>query len=179
MNFLELTSYIDEEQGYDGFPDFTDDVWPLLTRKAEEIEGLFLFHSSRGVGWAGHYEVVMGRIVRLKSLNELTKDELGKIEHWSFYGGHLNVLFRVSSESSLLRELCNFYPSVNLSSDDVDQLALKQESLAELRAFTAALPQELVFFSFAHDADPLYVFGHLETLRVLLRTVYATSQRLK
>src|SRR5687768_9835781 len=97
-------------------------------------------------------------------MDELTNDELSKIEHWSFYGGHLNVLYRVSTESPLLEELCSLYPVVKLSSEDTDQIGLGQESLTELQAFTAASPR-LLHFSFAHDADPLCIFGDLERLR--------------
>ena len=170
MNFLELTSYIGDAQGYAETPDFRSDVWPLLKREAKEIDGVFLFRndSSSSVRLMGHYQIITENIICIGSADELTDHELSKLEHWSFYGGHLTVLYRVSTESSLLRELCNLYPSTHLSSDDIDQLGLRQESLMELRAFVAASPKEFLHFSFAHDADPLYIFGELETLRALL-----------
>lgn len=178
MNFLELTSWIGGPEEYAEFPEFQSDVWPLLRRKAHEIEGVFLFRSepSRSLGWAGGYEMVTERIARLSSTADLTEPEFNELQYLSFYRGHLSVLYRVSSENSLLHELCSMYPTVGLSSDEIDQLALRPESLAELRAFTDALPQEAVHFAFAHDGDPLFVFGHLETLRSLLRSYYASQQ---
>ena len=171
MNFLELTSYIGGPQGYADRPEFSDDVWPLLMRKRTEIEGVFLFRNdrSRSLGWAGEYAVVSENIVRIRPMDQLTEHEIDKLKHWSFYGGHLNVLYRVSSESSLLRELCNLYPTIHHSSDDVEPLGLDEEFLPELRVFTAASPS--LHLSFAHDGDPLYVFGELEALRELLRNV--------
>jgi len=172
MNFIELTSYVGGPEGYADFPNFPDHIWPLLTSKRKEIESLYLFRNddSSSLSWPGHYEVVTRRIVRVNSMNALTDHELSRIEHLSFYGGHLNVLYRISTGSSLLSDLCNLFPVVRLSSDDVEQIALDEESLAELRAFTAAMPPELLCFSFAHDADPLYIFGQLEALRDLLRS---------
>lgn len=172
MNFIELTSLIDDEQGYADDPEFQSDIWPLLRRSAKEIDGVFLFrnHRSRGFGWLGPYQVVSQNIVRIQPMAELTDDELDKIKLWSFYAGHLNVLYSATSESSLVRELCRIYPTFSLSSDDIDQLALDPEPLTELRAFTAALPKEVVHFAFAHDGDPLFMFGELETLRALLRS---------
>ena len=172
MNFIELTSLIDDEQGYADDPEFQSDIWPLLTHKAKDINSVFLFrnHGSRGFGWLGPYQVVSQNICRIQPMSELTDDELGKIKQWSFYGGHLNVLYSAASESSLVRELCRIYPSFSLSSDDIDQLALDPEPLTELRAFTAALPKEVVHFAFAHDGDPLFMFGELEVLRALLRS---------
>ena len=174
MNLLELTAYIPEPEGYADLPDFESDVWPLLRRKGQEIENLFLFinDNSRSLAWPGHFELVTRNILRIRSMDELTDRELDRLQVLSFYGGHLNVVYRVPAESSLLLELCSMYPLVKLSSDDIDPLGLNQQSLSELGAFTAALPKELLHFSFSHDADPLYVFGDLETLRDLLRRYY-------
>jgi hypothetical protein len=176
VNFLELTSRIGEPEEYADFPEFQSDVWPLLRQKANEIEGVFVFAQprSRSWSWPGRYEAVSERIVRLSPTTELTQEEFKELEHLSFYGGHLNVLYQLPSGSPLLHELCAMYPTVSLSSDDLDQLALDPEPLAELRAFTDALPQESLHFAFAHDGDPLFVFGYLETLRSLLRSYYAS-----
>lgn len=176
MNFLELTSYIADPQRYAEFPDFKNDVWPLIRSKGKEIESVLLFRndSSSSIGWLGRYEIVTQNIIDIGSMGEFTDHELSKIEHWSFYGGHLNVLYRVSSESSLLKELCSLYPVVNLSSDDPDQLGLGQEFLTELQSFTAASPKFL-YFSFAHDGDPLCIFGDFEALRDLLKRHYASK----
>ena len=170
MNFLELSSEIDDPQGYADFPYFQRDVWPLIRRRATEIESVFLFinEASSSLGWVGYYEMVTRKIMRISSMAELTDDELSRIEQLSYYGGHFNVLYHVSTESSLVRELCNLYPTVKLSRDDADQLGLGEESFTELRAFTVALPKDLLQFSFAHDGEPLYIFGEREALEKLL-----------
>ena len=175
MNFLELTSYIGEPQGYADFPEFQSDVWPLLRRKANEIESVFIFAQPRQArrSWPGRYEPISERIARLSPTSELTQQEFSELQLLSFYAGHLNVIYQISTESSLLRELCALYPVVNLSSDDIDQLGIDPEPLAELRAFTDALPPGFLNYSFSHDGDPLFVFGPLEALRSLLRTYYA------
>src|SRR5689334_1605554 len=177
MNFLELTSYVGGPEGYADFPNFPDHIWPLVTSKAKEVESLYLVQNddSSSLSWPGQYEVVTRRVVRINSLAALTGQELRKVEHLSFYGGHLNVLYRISRASSLLRELCKLFPVVKLSSDDVEQIGLDEESLVELRTFIEALPTEFLCFSFTHDADPLYVFGELEALRELLRSSYGSG----
>ncbi len=170
MNFLELTSLIGEPEEYAEFPEFQSDTWPFLKRNADEIRSVFLFrnHGSRGFGWMGQYQVITRNIIRIGTMNELTEAELLKIHYWSFYEGHLNVLYQVSTEGSLLRELCNMYPVVDLSSDEIDQLALEQEALTELRDFIAASPKGLLHFAFCHDAEPLIIFGELDALNALL-----------
>jgi hypothetical protein len=175
MNFIEATSYIGDPQGYADGPDFSSEVWPLIRRKQKEISNLFLFwnDTSRSLGWPGHYEPITKHIARIRPLSELTDQEIAKLEHWSFYGGHLNVLYQLSAERSLLPDLLHLYPTVKLSSDDVDAVGLGPEYLGELQRFTAASPPGSLHFSFAHDADPLYIFGDLESLRVVLRTDHA------
>lgn len=170
MNFIELTSYIGDPQGYGDGPDFTNDVWPLIRRKQKEIANVFLFRNdtSSSLGWSGYYEPVSNNIGRIRPMSELTQGEIEKLEHWSFYGGHINVIYQLPSESSLLRELLGIYPTVRLSSDDVDEIGLGPEYLAELQRLIAGSPTGSLHFSFSHDADPLYIFGELESLRSLL-----------
>lgn len=170
MNFIELTSYIGDPQGYDDGPDFTKEVWPLIRRKQHEIANVFLFRNDSwsSLGWLGYYEPVSNNIARIRTMMELTQGEIEKLEHWSFYGGHLNVVYQLPGESSLLRELVGMYPTVRLSSDDVDEIGLGPEYLAELQRLIAASPAGSLHFAFSHDADPLYIFGALESLRALL-----------
>jgi hypothetical protein len=78
------------------------------------------------------------------------------------------VVYQLPGESSLLRELLGVYPTVRLSSGDVDAIGLGPEYLAELQRLIAAAPAGSLHFSFSHDADPLYIFGELESLRSLL-----------
>ena len=172
MNFLELTSYIGDPQGYADEPGFTRDVWPLIRSKQKEIANVFLFRNdtSSSLGWSSYYEPVTNNIARIRPMSELTDGEIEKLQHWSFYGGHLNVLYQLPSESSLLHGLISLYPVVKLSSHDVDPIGLDPEYLAELRGFIDASPSGLLHFCFSHDADPLYIFGELESLRSLLRT---------
>ena len=169
MDFLELTSLIGEPEEYADFPDYQSDVWPFMRRKAEEIRSVFLFRTaSRGFNWPGQYQVITQNIIRIGTMGELSDPELRKIHYWSFYEGHLNVLYQVSTEGSLLRELCEMYPVVELSNDEIDQLALDPKPLTELRAFIAAAPQGLLHFAFSHDADPLFIFGDLDQLTALM-----------
>lgn len=176
MNFLELTSYIGEPDGYADSPDFQSDIWPLMRRKAQEIESVFLFRSdkSSSMGWLGHYDLVSQNIIRIGSMSDLNDTELSRIEHWSFYGGHLSVVYRVSIQSSLVHEFCKLFPGVSLSSDDIDQLAMEPELLSELRWLSDESPKEILHFAFAHDADPLFIFGDLDVLRSLLVVHYSS-----
>ena len=175
MNFLELTSYIGEREGYADDPEFLTDIWPRLMGKHHEIENLFLFQNRSGrVGWFGDCQVLSQNLIRIPSLAELSDDELDKIKYWSYYGGHFNVIYQVTTESSLVREFCKLYPSVKLIGDDMDQFPLEQESVVELQSFIATLPKEIVHLSFCHDGDPLQIFGDLEALRELLTIHYST-----
>jgi len=81
----------------------------------------------------------------------------------------LNVLYLIPSEAFLLREIFNLYPSpAKLSNDYFDSLGLADASRLELGKFIGSLPDNHVVAAFAHDADPLYIFGSSNTLRSMV-----------
>ena len=161
MIFLEMESYIEPPLGCPEGPYFDSDLWPLILRRANEIQTLLWFrHEPPGVNES--------HLADLGPLTTQSGQMLETLKHRSYYGGHLNVLYVVQAESLLLRELVKLYPKPGvLYSDSTNNLGLPFEARSELARFVESLPPHGSLLSFAHDADPAYIFGDRETLQEL------------
>jgi hypothetical protein len=101
-------------------------------------------------------------------MTKLSAQMLDLLKHRSYYGGHLNVLYMIPSESPLLTELVKLYPVPGvIDSDSTNDLALSFEARSELARFVEALPRQLAVVSFGHDGDPAFIFGERAALEKL------------
>lgn len=161
MIFLEMESYIEPPLGFPEGPYFDTNLWPLILRRANEVQTVLWFrHEPPGVN-ESHLADLGPLITQCDQMMEMLK-------HRSFYGGHLNVLYVIQAESLLLRELVKLYPKPGvLYSDSTNNLGLPVDARSELARFVESLPPRWSVLSFAHDADPAYIFGDRETLEEL------------
>ena len=169
MYFIELTSYLEPPAGFPTRPYFDEDLWPLLTAHAADIERVLLFqHNSHKAIFPPASKLVSRNIAEIGRLTDVPPNVLATLAHLSFYGGHLNVLYEVSSDSPLLERLIDSYPvSARIANDQVDNLGLAEEARSELAGLVEKLTSRHVLLAFAHDGDPLYVFGAQTTLQSL------------
>ena len=161
MIFLEMESYIEPPLGYPEGPYFQTDLWPLILRRSDEVQTVLWFQ----------YEPPRVNESYLADLGPLTRQPdymMEMLKHRSFYGGHLNVLYVIQAESLLLRELVKLYPQPGvLYSDSTNDLGLPFDARSELARFVESLPPKWAILSFAHDADPAYIFADREMLEEL------------
>ena len=101
MVFLELDSYIEPPIGYPGRPYFDSDLWPLIVRRSDEVKMVLWFHPDPPPTRTGRRE---SHLTELGPMTKLSADMLAMLKHRSYYGGHLNVLYVIPSESPLLTE---------------------------------------------------------------------------
>lgn len=172
MNFIELTSFIRDRQGYSDEPLFDRQLWPLFLTNRQAIGSVFLFRhelSTVPAEFFGDYELISHNIVAVGPLGRLSSEKLEALEYLSFFGGHLSVLYQTRNEDSFVPQLCRLYPQPGrLSNDAIDTLGLEDSARFELGAFVGTLSDDMLLVSFAHDADPLYIFGEKLTLSGLL-----------
>jgi hypothetical protein len=165
MIFLVLDSYIEPPIGYPGRPYFDSDVWPLIVTRSDEIKSALWFHHDRS---PDHTGLRQSPVTDLGPMAKLSAQTIDMLKHKSYYGGHLNVLYVIPSESPLLTELVNLYPAPGvIDSDSTNDLALSFAVRSELTRFVEALPRQLVVLSFAHDGDPAFIFGERAALEKL------------
>jgi hypothetical protein len=167
MIFLELDSYIEPPIGYPGRPYFDSDLWPLIVSRIDEVQSVLWFRHDLPPDRTSLGE---GRLTDLGPMTKLSTQMMEMLKHRSYYGGHLNALYVIPSESLLLTELVKLYPvPAVIGSDSTNDLALSFDARSELARFVGALPHQLVVLSFAHDGDPAFIFGEqaaLEKLKV-------------
>lgn len=172
VSFIELTCDLGPEKGYADGAYFDTDIWPIFLSNLDAVEKVFLFINS---GWGSSKknfesgEKVSPNIADIGPMEWLSNKQLREIEGRSFFGGHLNVLYLIAAKNSVLTKLLSMYPQpVKLNSRPVDTLPLKNRETVELGMLVSNIPDSHVLVGFAHDADPLYIFGSLSTLESLL-----------
>ena len=164
MMFLELESYIEPPHGFPEGPFFSSDLWPLILRRSDEVKSVLWFrHESPDHAGASH-------LSELGPFTMQSNQTIEMLKHRSFYGGHLNVMYVIQADGELLQELVRLYPRAGtIYSDSTNDLALTPAARFDLARFVESLPPDLLLLSFAHDADPAYIFGAhaaLEKLQV-------------
>ena len=164
MTYLELDSYIEPPEGYPEGPYFSSDLWPLIMKRRDEVSYVLWFRHDPPINPADGQE---SRLTNLGPLTQLSKQTIEMLEHRSFYGGHLNVLYVTQAQSPLLMELVKLYPRPGVIGSDPTKIILSVEAAAELAHFVESLPPDLAVLSFAHDADPAYIFGERTALEKL------------
>ena len=172
LHFIELTSQIDEPQGYANEPDFDKQLWPLLVNNAAEIDQVLLFahpFSQLDQKSIQRYERAGRLFANMGPMGRLSASELEALADRSFAGGHLSVLYRLNRESSILPKLLTAYPAPGkLLDTSMDTPGLEPADLDELARLIEETGDAQVFVSFSHDGDPLYIFGTRRTLEWLL-----------
>lgn len=167
MIFLELESYIEPPLGFPGHPYFASDLWPLLLSRSDEVRTVLWFQHEPPLNEAGVRE---SYLTDLGPLTNQSEQMMEMLKHRSYYGGHLNVLYVVQPDSSLLTELVKMYPTPGvIASDSTTDLGLPVGAKSELAQFVEnhLLPRWAVL-TFAQEGDTAYIFGQRETLETLL-----------
>ena len=175
-SYLTLTSRCGPPHGYYDEPDFLEDVWPFFLENSSEFESVYLFKNSYFGGqryWQRRFGKQLGvtlkgrsepQIIDLGPMTSLSPPLLDDLRHRSFYGGHLNVLYRTNTQGSLIARLCEFWPSPGTLNDKFENLGLANIERDFLLDFLSSVSEQHFLAAFGHDADPLYVFGNLRVL---------------
>jgi hypothetical protein len=158
---LELSSFNEQNpSGYDDFPDFISDIWPFLISHRDSIKEVVLQKSTLERLFS------FGKIngfQKLGAMGGLQNHELSKLKHRSFYGGHLSAIYQ-TTDKNLVTRLCRFWrkgPRI-IKFDDIPGVTPEfAETIVEL----IVSDKSCVCISFAHDADPMYLFGNIKTFQ--------------
>ena len=170
-SFIELSSYSESLDRYDGGPYFDTDLWPLVLKNINQIRRVLIFHhesSKIPITSLGCGLMISPNIRDIGAMNQLSSESLATLAVWSF-GGHISVLYHLANESSIPRELFNLYPipgKLYLNSED--ELGITDEARLEFAVVLNTVPADHVVLAFAHDADPLFIFGSEEGLTSLI-----------
>lgn len=172
MDFIKLTSFINPVRGYAAGPSFKKEIWPLVLSNADAVQKVFLFVNSY---WSGHQknfeagERISSNIAEIGPLEWLSAKQYKEIEERSSATGHLNVIYQIARTHQLLPQLLEAWLRPGkLSNHLTDDFGLKKEESAELARFVESTPDAYVLASFGRNADPLYIFGSTQTLKMLL-----------
>ena len=170
--YLKFTIFCGPPQGYYDKPDFLKHVWPFLLENSASIQSVYLF-TNHYFGGRGYWQRTFGKqlnimldgiqIFDIGPITRLPPALLKDLRHRSFYGGQLNVLYRIVNKEVMAR-LCGLWPSPGTLTDNFKELGLKQEELDLLLTFLANNLDDCFFVAFGHDADPLNIFGSLTGL---------------
>ena len=175
---LKFTTWCGPPQGYHDEPGFLNKVWPFLLEHSALISNVYLFKNAFFAGQR-RWQRTFGKslkltlnsrseleIIDLGPMSSLPTQLLNDLRHRSFYGGHLNVLYKADSED-FLAKLCRLWPTSGTISDQVDALGLQEMESDFLTNFLSSIPERYLVAAFGHDADPLYIFGSFPALTKL------------
>lgn len=173
---VTLTSLVDDKYCSE-FPDSLRDVWPLLLAHQASIRGLHFVvdrtasrFTLRRLGLPLWDRNRSADVYPLPSLSDLTEEQLEAVQYSSFSAGHLTILFVTDYDSDLMRAFVKLWPTVTFqTSCDWDALGLKSQTISAFAEFLESHVDRSCVISFAHDAEPVYVFGREDHLRLLLK----------
>lgn len=156
LGLVEWSSYSEEpnELPVIGF----DDVWSIIERNSDDLLAILVFSPSTGPGVG---------FLDLGSLKQLSPPVLREVKHRSYYGGHMSVFYKFRSESSLAAELTAlFHGEQRLGNFDDESFGLEEQPQLSLRNLLATLEPNVVILTLAHDADPVYLLGQMDTIKL-------------
>lgn len=161
IDYLECTSYSkDNPQGYDDVPVFHKDVWPLIENNIKAIETIYVFEPTE--------EEPM--IYKRDIIDSLYPEQLEHIAHRSYYGGHLDVYYKTNS-ISLIYRLINLWQHPCILKSTAEALKIDNYKIFFIRNVISEMAETSALFGFGHDGDPLYLFGHKNTLDTFIKEI--------
>lgn len=173
LSLIKLSRHINPRAGFTAEPDFARDLWTTMLNQSFVIEDVFLFCNSRWLGKRTLFESgarVTPRIASLGRMAQLKDKELVELKSRSSENGHLSVLYQIAYQELLVANLINLFTATKTLSDARrDDLALKSDETLELNCFIEARDESHLFAGFAHNAEPLYLFGHPTLLEASLQ----------
>ena len=172
LNYIELTlDYGQPPEGWDKMPLFRKDIWPLILVCKDQILEVYLFYNAHWQGKSEANRYCSGssfNITPLGLISQMPPSMLNELEWRSDFGGHLNVLYLINSNSEILAALTRLYQSPGVFCDDsYDDLGLSLVERRHVQQLIRDIPNNNVLLGFGHDGDPVYIFGQSEILRSL------------
>lgn len=162
--YLELTRFSDTSpQGFDDFPRFDKNIWPLLMQNASIVETVYVCKYPSI--WQRLFSKGSARqeIIDIGALKMLSSNKIKEIKQLSNYGGHLDVFYKVKDEDFLCR-LIQMWSSPGQIGKDINALGLDHAKKSNIENLVSNIATSYVLLSFGHDADPLYIIGASEVL---------------
>jgi hypothetical protein len=152
-------------------PGFLEAVWPHFEADSELVANTYVLRYPSGAAYVYDRiaETCAGLIRKQQSdgvlelgpLRDLQKDALETVRYGSFYNGHLNLLFAVAtSDVKKLSVLSCFNEQHQLTWEGFEALGANDRTF--LAAALQRMPTSYSALAFAHDGEPLYVFGRKE-----------------
>lgn len=163
---VEFTSWIeDDPSGYSDDPEFEKDLWPLIAA-SRDVSDVCLVRSRFGakksldrLSMKAVTSAWQECPLRLGPISNLSERDLGALNHLTTFGGHLSVLYQLAVAGTL-EILLRLWPRHSALSTDFSQLGLNAAELIEIgQALDALCTDGHVVVAFAHDGDPMYLFG--------------------
>lgn len=166
LGLVEFTSWIqDDPSGYSDNPEFEKDLWPLIAT-SRDISDVCLLRSRFSAKKS--LDRLSMKVVdsawrefplRLGQISKLSEQDRGALSHLTTFGGHLSVLYQFAGTGTL-QTLLRLWPRHSALSTDFSLLGLNSAELTGiLHALNAFCTDGHVVVAFAHDGDPMYLFG--------------------
>ncbi len=177
LHLIKLSRHINPRLGYAAEPRFKTQIWRLILNHVEHVDDVLLFANSQ---WSGNRQSFVAgesfspRINSIGRMTWLSEAQFTEVANRSDEDGHFSVLYKIFNESVLLPRLINLWTTPrafgNMLSDAArDDIGLKLDETYELAHFVHAVEATHTIASFAHNAEPLYLFGNPDALQTSLQ----------
>lgn len=163
INYIQLTTYSkNDPAGYKDFPKFSEDIWPLFIKNSSAIKEVIRIQSPSF--FARMFKNADLTATTLGKMSGLSEEIIRELKLQSFYAGHLDVFYKTSAPS-FITQMIKLYPYKKLGNQilfDKKKWELVQHAIVGLNLSSDIL------ISFAHDGDPMFLFGEKNFLKKLL-----------
>jgi hypothetical protein len=163
LHYLECTSFSqDNTEGYCELPSFTKHIWPLFEKYAGLIDAVYRIVRPGSIRKLSGKRLDMV-VASLGPFRMIPAKQMPEVKARSFSGGHLDVFYKCKDEP-FLSALIRLWPLPAQLSDDSGTLRLDPLKLSAVEKLLSSIQDPYVLVSFAHDGDPMYLFGLRRTL---------------
>lgn len=155
-------------------PYFPADIWPLILENGSSLSKVIIILDN-------HFYLKKNRLKRLykkfkidndviiiEIANALNQVQKRALEELSFYGGHINVLYKTENLVFVIELMMKWIkpPALN----DIDNLGLSDKWLTSFSKIYDKLNENELLFGFGHDGEPMIIFSN-ENKLIKIKTI--------
>jgi hypothetical protein len=168
---ISFTSWVGGKQGYEDYPSFQKDIWPLIENHLDIFKHIYVFQHKQGpqIGSLPNISLNDGQVLFcLGHGKDLKPEALNIIKAYSYFSGDRNVYYQVSPHNTVFCKFITMWPRKSKIELDLEMLDLDSEDRKLLYEFGERVCSEnSILFTFQHDADTIFVIGQHKNLELL------------
>jgi len=166
LSCILFTRKSNSPQGYEDYPTFLGNVWPLLESHIHMIRRIYAFQhkESTNIGTLIEYSKVFQGFYDLGKGDAILPELIPQIKYLSYYEGDRNIFYEIGL-GPFLNEFLSIWPHKSKIHQDIKVIGFTGDDYKNVYNFANKVcGDEIVLTTFFHDADTMCVIGQFNTL---------------